>query len=231
MTLKLRALGLALGALLVLGAMAASEASAKFDSEIEHTLISGEQPAAKPHTFTVEAGTTRCGTAKFSGTSVGSFTGTSWTREDLTITPEYSNCHTIILGEEKAFDIRMNGCEYTFTAGETTEAGTKVDGTTDIVCPGTNVIEWEITGANICKVTFPPQNNVGGITYHNTGSGASRDVDWIIAITTLKYTQDGVFCPGNNFNASKTFTNGKYSGEVTSVGTNTTGTQVGIWVT
>ena len=231
MTLKLRALGLALGALLVLGAMAASAASAKFDSEVEHTLISGDQPAGKPHTFTVNAGTTTCKVAKFSGTSVGAFTGTSWTSEDLAITPEYRECPTIVLGESHDTHVKTNGCIYTFHAGETTEAGTKVDGSTDIVCPAGKVVEWEITGANICKITFPPQNNVAGITYHNTGTGATRDVDWIISITTLTYTQDGIFCPGNNFMTPTTFTNGKYSGEVTLVGTNTAGTQVGIWVT
>ena len=231
MTRNLKVLGLALVAVLALGAAMASVASAKFDSEIEHTLISGEQPAGKPHTFTVEAGTTTCGTAKFSGTALGTFNGTSWTKEDLTITPEYSNCHTTILGEEKVADVRMNGCEYTFTAGETTEEGTKVHGTVHIICPESKVIEVEITGANICKVTVPAQGPVAGITYHNTGTGTKRDVDVISAVTTLKYTQDGVFCPGNNFSASKTFTNGKYSGEVTSIGTNTTGTQVGIWVT
>jgi len=231
MIIKLKALSLAIGAVALLAALAPSAASAKFDSEIEHTIISGEQPAGSPHTFTVEAATTTCKTVKFSGTSVGTNTGTSWTSADLTITPVYENCTVVVLGEEHVLHYRTNGCTYTFTAGDTFEGETKVHGTTDIVCPAGKVIEWEITGANICKVTFGPQNNVEGITYHNTGTGTKRDVDWIVAITKLAYTQDGVFCPGNNFSSSKSFTNGKYIGEVTSIGRNTTGTQVGIWVT
>jgi len=231
MIIKLKALALALIAVLALGAVVTSVASAKFDSEIEHTRINGEQPAGSPHTFTVEAGSTTCKTARFSVTSVGTNTGTSWTSSELTITPVYEICTALVIGEEHVADVNPNGCTYTFTAGETFEGETKVHGTVDIICPVGKVIEVEITGPNICKVTVPAQLNKAGITYHNTGTGASRDVDVISAITTLTYTQDGAFCPGNNFQASKTFTNGKYSGEVTSIGANTNGTQVGIWVT
>jgi len=228
---NLKALGLALAAALALGAVVASTASAKFDSEIEHTLISGEQPAGAPHTLKVEAGVVTCKTAKFSGTSVGANTGTSWTSDDLTITPEYGGCTAVVLGVEHATDVRTNGCTYTFTAGETFEGETKVHGTTDIVCPAGKVIEWEITTPNVCNITIAAQPDVEGVTYHNTGAAAKRDVDWILAIMKLAYTQDGAFCPGNNLQLSKKFLAGKYTGEVTSIGKNTEGTQVGIWVT
>jgi hypothetical protein len=227
---NLKALGLAVLAVVALSAVAAASASAKFDSEVEKTTLSGGQTTT--HEFTVPAGTTTCEVASFTGSETGTKTASgSFTTETLTITPSYSKCKTVLFGETHETHVIMNGCDYKFHAGATIEGETKVAGTVDIVCPEKKSIEVEITGANICRVTVPSQNGVAGITYHNTGVGASRDVDVTANVSTLRVIQDGAFCPGNNFASSKEFTTGVYKGTTTEIGKNSEGKQVGIWVT
>ena len=224
-----KVLGLALVVAFALSATAAATASANFDSEAEVTKLSGGQSTT--HEFTVNAGSTTCEEASFPGESTGVLTGGAYTAETLTIKPVYSKCSSVVLGEKRTTHVNMNGCDYLFKSGATTESGTKVHGTVDVVCPAGQSIDVQITGAEICTITVPAQTNVAGITYHNTGTGSARDVDVTANVSTLKYTQHGFLCPGNAFSSTKTFTNGKYTGSTTEVGKNTLGNPVGIWVT
>jgi hypothetical protein len=68
---------------------------------------------------------------------------------------------------------------------------------------------------------------LAGITWHNTGSGSGRFVDFAINIKGIKYTQHSKSFPGC---ANGTFTNGTYVGGGHVKGTNSLGSQVGVWV-
>jgi len=234
---NLKVLGLALMAVLALGAVAASAASAKFDSEAASTTVSGQQETEFEHKFKVEAGETECKTAKFHSMSAQTNTGPvsgkavagGFTSETLTIEPTYSGCKNDLLGD---MTVKMNDCDYRFTAGEGIEAGTRVKGEVKIVCHAGGKIEvFKTSGVNPCKITVGEQE-VKGITYHNKETGANRDVTVEAGVSGLAYTQDGIFCPGNGGKAEKAFANGTYNGNVTVKGENTgTSTPAGIWVT
>lgn len=221
-----KVLGLALVAALALCAVAASAAIAKFDSEAEVTTLHGAQSTT--HQFTVSAGTITCSTATFTGTQTGAWNGSSYTAEDITINPTYEKC--VGLGESH---VNMNGCQYTLTAGETSEEGTRVGGEVHIICPESKQIEVTGTGfSGLCRVTVPAQTpTTNKLTYHNQGSGSTRAVNVEAAIGGIHYTQHGIFCPGNGFNSTRSFTNGTYTGNTLTKGTNAGGTQVGVWVT
>jgi len=222
---NLRVLALALTMAVALSATAL----ANFDSEVEVTKLSGGQSTT--HEFTVAAGSTTCEEASFPGESIGVLSGGAYTISELIIKPVYSKCFTVVLGEKRVLDLNMNGCDYLFKSGATTESGTKVHGTVDVVCPAGQSIDIQITGAEICTVRVPAQTAVAGITYHNIGTESERDVVTTTSISTLEYTQHGFLCPGNSFSSTKTFKNGKYIGTTTEIGKNGAGNQVGIWVT
>src|SRR5262245_58717455 len=105
MTRNLKALGLAFVAVFAMSAIAASAAHATeyFHQHEEHTIITAAN-VGTGHTganeFTIAPGLTiKCTTAKFEGTEVELekhveplTTGTTWTKESLTVTPTYSEC-------------------------------------------------------------------------------------------------------------------------------------------
>jgi len=241
MKATIKVAGLSLLAVLVLGVVGASTASAKFDSEAASTTVAGVMESVFEHKFTMEAGTTSCEVASFhsmsAATTKGPVTGSAvsggFTSETLTIQPIYGSiidgsCSNNLLGRML---VKINDCDYRFTAGETIEAGTRVKGEMKIVCHAGGKIEIIRVEGVPCTITIGEQE-LGGVTYHNKETGSSRDVTVELSITKIAYTQDGMFCPGNGGAASKSFTNGTYSGKVTLKGENTaTKAQTGIWVT
>jgi hypothetical protein len=215
---NLKVLGLAFVAVLAFGAVMASAASASFDSSAKETVLSGSQPEGEPHEFEVEAGKTECETAKFhslsSATTTGPITGVEqedgqFSTDSITIEPVYENCENNLLGN---MVVEMNDCDYNFTTGAAREDG-GIEGKVEVKCHEGGEIEVRATGSTICSITVPAQQ-VGGIAYYNE----SGKVNVVSTVSELKYTQHGVFCPGNGFASSKTFNNGIYNGSVLTSG-------------
>jgi len=208
MTRKLKTLGLAFVAVLAFGALSATAASAatSFHSEQAHTILDGAQPVAEDDVFTVKAGTVKCTSATYSGTTSSATTTT------VTVTPAYSGCTAFGF---VSTPIDVNGCTYTFNA------------TNDdlvISCAGSPIT---VTAFN-CYVKVGSQTASTGISYSTAGSGTSRDVTAKANITGLKYSQESKSFPGCT---GGSFEDGKYVGSGTVTGTNTTGGAVGIWWT
>jgi hypothetical protein len=63
------------------------------------------------------------------------------------------------------------------------------------------------------------------------GSGSFREVNVESEVAGIHYTQHGVFCPGNGFNSTRSFTNGTYTGDTLTFGADAGGNPKGIWVT
>jgi hypothetical protein len=206
MTRKLKALGMALFAVMAMGAFSASMASANFHSESSHTIIDGKQPVAEDDVFTVNAGTVKCTEASYSGTQ------NATTTSAVSVVPKYTGCTAF--GFVNA-PIDVVDCEYEFTATTTTLHIRNVPNKT---CKIT------VTAFN-CHVSLGAQT-LTGITYDNAGSEKTRDVTATANISNIKYTQESKSFPGCT---NGTFTNGTYKGSGTVTGTNTAGEQVGIW--
>jgi hypothetical protein len=202
---KLKTFGLALGAVLALGALSATTApAASFHSEAAHTTLSGSQMVATDDVWTINAGTIRCGYTSYSGTT------TAATTETITVTPAYSECTAF--GFVNA-PIDVNGCTYTFNAGNDDLI---------IACPVGKTIT--VTAFN-CHVSVGSQSIASSITYDNAGSGNFREVWPTLNLSGLKYTQVSKSFPGCTNGA---FTNGTFKGSLDVRGTGTSGF-VGVW--
>jgi hypothetical protein len=206
MNRKLKALGLALAAVMALAAFSGSASAAEFHSEVAHTQISGNQVGSD--VFTTNAGTVKCSETTYSGTQT-----TGVTSSESKVTPKYGGCTAFgFIGAT----IDVNGCTYIFTPN--------TEPSLHIVC-GEKPIE---VTTPTCVVTVGSLTVNHGVVYTNEGAGTSRDIRVKVNLTGLTYTQHNKSFP-NCTGGAGTFTNGTYTGEATVKGANTAGTQVGIW--
>ena len=159
MSLKLKALGLGLLALVATSAFASMNAGAStgghFVGEVANQTIRGAETAPnhklhfRPHagSLTERIG---CDVATYHGTAA------TTTETQIEITPTYEKCYTT--DENKtAVVVTHNGCKYRFTV-----AAGGTNGTADLVCAVGKAIE--IHHPN-CTITVPAQNNLSGIHY------------------------------------------------------------------
>lgn len=173
MSLKLKALGLGLLAVLATSAFAVMNASATVNGHFTHdasgghaTIIGEEIYGSNPKHYlefqrTEPTGTKvgppiACTEATYHGTV------SSATTDSITVTPTYKNCATTdgIWGE---VEVTMNGCDYTFRSNSAASTHTPTaDATVTIDCePGKAIV---IDHPN-CTITVDPQTPKGGVTY------------------------------------------------------------------
>jgi hypothetical protein len=224
---KLGALGLALVAVLVMSAVAASaaQAASKFMTagNVAATL-SGEQVEGEKYIFTVEPslgvkGELKCTTAKFSGTMAAG------AQETLTITPNFEKCN--INGIALVFD--LNGCNNLFHGFTETSAGT-FHGLADLVCPAGKHVELTVreTETTICTVTVFPKVNLGNIEVTNM-AGTPADITLKLEVGGIEYEFDPNVAGGcAPFPTGTKFANGTYTGNTTVTAKNSLGTAVGL---
>jgi hypothetical protein len=216
---NLKALGLALVALVALSAVVAGSASAageRFHSEAEPTIITGV--STNTHVFAAGGANVECTGAEFKGTSKVK------TETTQTVHPTYTGC--TFIGEKATIDTA--GCNYVF-GSETVEGRLPVE----IECTTGSSIKVTAPG---CTLTFGAQKNTGGVTVTNEGSGNLRDSK-VVSSTGATFTKSGSLC----FLVSGT--TGTYTGTTTVKGfkdegvtgnidegaTYKEGAQVGVW--
>ena len=201
MTIKLKALSLALVAACAMSAIVASSASAsgeKFTSDRTHTILSAS--AITNQVFTTTAGTIEC-----TAMSVDEATMATGVESAITAKPTYSGC--IGISVPVTFRVTPTSCDYRFTseipAGRE-HAEVHIECTT-----AGDEIDWEakFLGVFLPCITVPAQTPTGGgVTYANSGTD---HIKVKATVTGIKYTED-MPC-GNNTNVN----DGTYSGEVT----------------
>jgi len=173
---NLKALGLALVALVALSAVAAGSASAageRFHSEVEPTIITGT--STNTHVFSAGGANVECTSATFNGTS------TLKTEATQTVHPTYSGC--TFIGEPATVD--TTGCNYVF--GSETVGG-KLPA--EIECTTGYSIKVTTPG---CTLTFAAQKNTGGLTVTNEGAGSTRDTK-TVSETGATFSKSGPLC-------------------------------------
>lgn len=168
MSMKLKALGLGLLAMVATSAFAAMNASATTDGHFvvgsHSAFITGEHAKNTSHElhFRSEEGAERlgCDVAQYTGTHTND-SKTPTTTTSLTITPKWEQCYTT--NSSTKFDIHENGCDFLFTARA---AGS--DATVHVKCPNKQKIT--ITHPS-CDISIPEQTVGGvagnGVTYTN----------------------------------------------------------------
>ncbi len=137
------------------------------------TLKAEQYPAALTGSQTVNsvlkitAGSSDCTTTNMTGTVSGD-------TQEWAVTPSYSGCTCIGV----ACTVDPNGCTYKLKiTSETT-------GTVDISCPGSNTITF--TNSK-CVIHLGSQTGIGTVTYSNSGSGTTREVNFAFNLSGLKY--------------------------------------------
>lgn len=201
MTHKLKALGLTLMAICLIGAVGASGAQAtKFTSAKYPTSLTGTQTSQ--HVFQTMFGAVKCDAASFTG-SLAAASST------ITLAPTYSKCTTSGL----SVTITMNGCD--FLIHNTIDISTHASGgNLDIQCPAGKqiVIDEAETG---CTKDIGPQTGLGLMTYTINTEGGDMNFDFTIKGIKYTVTGSGLFCfePGS-------YTDGTYTGTATFKGSN-----------
>jgi hypothetical protein len=210
MRVNLKALGLALAAVLVMSAVAASAAQAEisdFTADKYPVVVKGEQEGDENYLEATPEEQLTCGVAEYQATLTQAVT-------TLTVTPHYAECKK---NGETAVSVALNGCHYLFhTHGTTVEGDTP--GTADVVCPE----EKEITVSGpfgICVDHIPPQAGLGGtsgeVTFTNVPATGHVTVDVDITDTVHVKHTDTAFCP---WTASETIEDGNFVSTVTMKG-------------
>jgi hypothetical protein len=202
----LKILGLSAMAVLVIGVVTASAASAapKFTSTGTPTTIHGVQGTT--NVFTINGGEVECSTATFEGTMTGTEAAS------ITVHPTYGGC----LAFGRSAEITTTGCNFVLSAS----------GTAEIECEGTNKIIIHVPSGP-CTVEVGPQMlGAASVSYTNTGTKGSTTSGVTVTanVTGITYTSTGGACGTGG-------SNGTYTGTVLAKGwTNAAKTtQRGIW--
>ena len=219
MSLKLKALGLGLLAVLATSAFAMNASATgggHFVSESAHTNIVGTESGAthRLHLTAVGSeGLIGCSTATYSGTA------TTATVSQLDITPSYAGCTTT--GTATAVTVTPNGCIYRFT----TEVG-GTNGTAHLICPAGKSLEIHHPNCTITVPGAPLNQNIPGVHYTRVTENGKHAItlDVNVSFTTEYHGGICIFLGTHH--------EGKLNGSVTVIGKDkTTGNPTGITAT
>jgi hypothetical protein len=235
MSLKLKALGLALFAVLAVGAVSVMSATANPGEKQGHftsdaagpwTHITGAQEGTLHENVFLDhalGDAVTCSTATFTA-SVGVATAT-----EITVTPTYAGCKTT--NEKREAHVDMNGCAYVLTIFEKPETR---DQTTHLECPPGKEVTLTITGpfGVKCTIHIPPQTPTTGGVVYTTTTDANKKHTLTLDITafgiTNNRTEEGF--GGCLFNAGHG-NNATLLGKVAAGGKDTAGKVVNITAT
>lgn len=168
MSHKLRALSLVVLAVLGISAVAATAAQgATFTAASYPAFIHAEQTSE--HVLTYAGRSFTCQKATFTGGELKEAGHT------VSVTPEYSGCRSIILGNTLPATVTHNECKFDITIASTTPTAAEVH----LLCPANKAIELHVYpdathSTSVCTYRIPPQT-VTGITYENM-AGVPSDV-------------------------------------------------------
>jgi hypothetical protein len=219
---NLKALGLALVAMGVLGILAASAAQAAPTFSAE---ASEWHPTGKPlgtHTYTLPFGAElTCEEVHFDPTKTYTSAVAS-----VRATPTYNKCHATIFEVTYPVTVTHNSCEYEFQATKKT-AATTYEGTAKVICEkaGVKGIEIHIFQkddlkhelAPRCTITVKPQT-ISGILTHNEATDVTLTAN-TSKVTNTRTSGSLLQCGAENQTA-------EYHGDTTVTATDSAGNTV-----
>jgi hypothetical protein len=193
---NLKAFGLAVVAVFVMGAIAASAASAnQFHSTATNTTITRSANATQSFTYETGGQIVECSTVGGEGQA------TAQTTAELTYKPQYSGCVVSGIAFSSA-QVSMGNCDYLFTI----ETGAN-EGPVHVNCTsGQITITVKVFGISVCTLHIGKQTPSGVAHYAN--SGANR--------VTVQPTQTGIegTRQGSEECGEATSNTGTYTGQV-----------------
>lgn len=234
MSLKLKVLGLGLLAVMATSAFAVMNASATVtghfthDAAGGHATIVGTENFSEPKHITEFHRTATTG-GEYTGAAITctktTYHGTvaTATTQELTITPDYTECGTTG-GTWNEVTVTMNNCDYTFKSNTAASASPPTaDATVTIDCPVGSSIE--IHHPN-CTIIVPAQTPKGGVSYTRIIENNKHAITVDVTATHIVGYFHGGACIF--LGTTKEF---DMTGGATVKGTTTTGEQVNITAT
>ncbi len=206
---NLKALGLALFALLALGAMMASGASASveiFHSEVSPTFFEGTSDEGEGSTGTQVFKTAAsggaevvCHHAEFTKTTV---TGTAVSTIEVGVDYTTPTC-TGPSGTEVHVDFATGECGYHFTGTASKTAIAK------LICKkagGSVTLTPTLFGSSLCTIHIAPQTPGGHVTFHTVADPVKTAVTAEATSTEIKSTRTGSSLCGAESSTTGTYT-------------------------
>jgi hypothetical protein len=184
---NLKALGLALVAILAMSAMYVSAASAQTKGWLTSdgpVTLEGTDTVGEKSKLTFVSGGEVKGTIECHGSYVIGTKGVTPHDEfmnlglglvtSITVAPTYTSCNAKIGAATASATFTMNGCDYVLTVGNTTTAP-KYAVTGDLICPEGKLVEIHLYPTvehktSICTYTFNAQNGKTGGFAQNDGA-------------------------------------------------------------
>jgi hypothetical protein len=209
MARNLKAFSLALASVLSVGAVAASTATAKHETQPglftanvaakETSLVDAQQVG--PATLSLSGGLVlTCQIFLERGKALTQ--GPSFAQ--VTLATEYQECHQVVAGITKTVTITMNGCTYISDAKTTvTEPGFDRAAVVTVECPEGKQIELHLYNSassettTLCTYDLKPQGPLSGITFTNKVNtpGSVNDVGVESSVsTTITNTTKSALC-------------------------------------
>lgn len=206
---NLKALGLALVAMLALGAVMASAASAQngeatSDEEVPFTLTGEETGTLLQNSFTSALGNITCDGSTYTGHKYNE-TPHKYIppgANTVTVTPHYATkcfTHIPVLGTRPT-TVTLNGCDFVLHIGATTGEGDTYGVTADLICPPGKKVEVHVYKAtstehldvdSVCTITIAEQKGLSGPHLTDTTNG---HVDLAGTFINVVYHHTGSLC-------------------------------------
>jgi hypothetical protein len=246
---NLKVLGLALVALLALGATAASLASAAgkqgeltTENGVDVTLFGTETTTAGDkfdNSLTAFGSKVICPGSTYTGHkyNITPHERVPQGATTVTLTPHYNQAACRAFEPEREATVEMNGCDYVFHVGETTTSANTYGVTADVVCPAEKKIHvgvWTLgekheTGNRLCTIEVGPQNGLKGTAHiTTTTTPVPDDIDVHGTFENIVVTRHGLCLLDGK---GTTDLKGIFHLDVTVIGKDKAGNQVGITVT
>lgn len=200
---KIRLLGLFVGSMLVMGAVASSASAVNFTASEYPATVTAE--AVGSYAYMIQGQQVNCATTHFEGTLNAA-------SEELSLTPTYAGCVAFGFSNSK---IDVNGCKFVMTIGNGTT------GSTHITCPPGESIVITAAGGGHCTAKISPQTPTTNVFEYNDTGSDKVDIGFkeVKGVHT-NVIKESFFCP---LTTSATDTSGATTGSFTfsAIGGNT----------
>lgn len=172
MNRNLKAMGSTLTSIFVIGALFSSTASALYESESSSTTLRSSSSGTQK--FQVKSGgtTIECSTLTFDNSTQSGKVVTT-----ISVQPTIGACSNLF-GQSVFVD--TSSCEWVFHL-----ADNETSGSTDIEC----IFGMKIKVGSLCTFEIGSQTSRGSVSYSNTGTSSTREVEFSFSLTGISSTR------------------------------------------
>lgn len=141
--------------------------------------LSGSQSAAAKRTFDFASRTVTCSEASVAGEATSA-------SSSFTLSPSYSNCTAVVLGNVLPATVDASGCTETYSV---TASKAPYTASLALTCSKPLKVVVSSGGTTVCTYEVASQSGLGTVNLANTGAGTLRGVDVAWQLTSIPFTR------------------------------------------